>query len=335
LPPADRLGFHSGIVGVAWAAAHIATILAHEGLLAQAGAVTRTLLDGKLGGGRHHDIVSGNAGTILGLLALRPLMDDSALLDQAVRQGDALLAAAESSRTGWSWPMAANREGRAITGLAHGAAGVGLALLELYAATGVDAYRDGAAAAFAFEQAWFDDTAGNWQDLRVSRRRGDRASFATAWCHGAPGIAVARLRAHTLVGDERAGGEALRALGTTWRYLSAQLGCPGVHLSLCHGLLGNAMVLAYGASVLGAAAATLPTADRLRPRVADHLGLASGYSPRDGPAAVDPQERDWSRRDLGLMTGEAGVAYYAVRQLDPSLPCPLTICPRPGDQPAQ
>jgi class II lanthipeptide synthase len=322
-----RTGFHGGGLGVVWGVAHAAAIVGDAELLHRVIVVVHELFDCEVTDAGYHDVVSGNAGAILALLGLHQLLDERAFLDQAARYGDALLASAEPSGDGLCWPatrQAGDRVRRGITGFAHGAAGVGLALLELYAVTGAKAYCEGAQAAFAFERLWFNDAAGNWQDLRIGHRRGDSASFATAWCHGAPGIAISRLRAQSLLDDERAAQEARRALATTWRHLEPQLGCPGMDISLCHGILGAATVIAHGVSRLGANTGYLPKTDELHRRLVSHLVADQAYWRADG-GTMDALETGRLLREPGLLTGKAGVAYYAVRQLHRSLPCPLTM----------
>jgi lantibiotic modifying enzyme len=69
------------------------------------------------------------------------------------------------------------------------------ALLELAHRTGREDLRRAGRAAFAYEDSLFDSERGNWPDLRADGKTGDAPRFPVAWCHGAPGIALARLRA--------------------------------------------------------------------------------------------------------------------------------------------
>jgi len=85
---------------------------------------------------------------------------------------------------------------RPLTGLSHGAAGMGLALLEAGVALGDERFAEAAARAFAYEGSVFDSVAGNWPDYRGNA---EPAPFMTGWCHGAPGIALTRMRALQLV----------------------------------------------------------------------------------------------------------------------------------------
>lgn len=133
------------------------------------------------------DIFAGSAGAMLGLLALAEVAPDEALLEQAIRCGQRLLEARVMSQTGYrTWP---GFYGRFLTGFSHGAAGISYALLRLFAHTGDSAYREAAAEAIAYEDSIFQPAIENWPDLRS----GELTDYRVAWCHGAPGIGLARL----------------------------------------------------------------------------------------------------------------------------------------------
>ena len=144
----------------------------------------------------------------------------------AVGLGEQLVAAAER-RGAWSWPRVGAGSGLMATGMSHGAAGVACSLLELGQSTGDERFLVAAEAARVSEQACFDETARNWP---ASPEQDGRAhAWLTAvsevsWCHGAPGIAMARHRAWTLTGDGARRAEAELALDTTARMGSRSAG---------------------------------------------------------------------------------------------------------------
>ena len=84
---------------------------------------------------------------------------------------------------------------------------------------------------------------GNWPDLRGVDEPGSPPrpiSYGRAWCHGAPGIALARLRARML---DPSRGEtyenlARAGLATTLEAIDKNLRDPDHDTSLCHGLGG-------------------------------------------------------------------------------------------------
>ncbi|MEO1367135.1 MAG: lanthionine synthetase LanC family protein, partial [Acidobacteriota bacterium] len=143
----------------------------------------------------HLDVLSGAAGALLGLLALHDaLSSDPAsagaaadMLDVARCAGRHLMA---RQQVDGGWPLA---ELPALTGFAHGASGIGHALLSLAGrvdGSERDRLRDSALRGFAFERSLFVPRARTWMDPR--RRRPLEQS---AWCHGAPGVLLSRLAA--------------------------------------------------------------------------------------------------------------------------------------------
>jgi len=139
------------------------------------------------------DVLGGSAGACLGLLALHRASPEDRWLDLAMACGDQLLA---QQRPGPGAARAWLRPGTAILagGFAHGAAGMGYALLRLFLATGAERYRQAAESAYALEQALFDPTRGRWADqwpTPAPTAEGKPPDPWCAWCHGAAGIGLA------------------------------------------------------------------------------------------------------------------------------------------------
>ena len=181
-----RDGFHAGSLGIAWAAARAGALLDEEELragartvLAEARPAPARSLPGRHPGQRRGDPRAARAGR----RARRP-----ALFEDAVATGDELIARATRDPprlvVGDPW----RRWPHHLCGLSHGAAGIGWALLELFAATGDERFRAGATGAFAYERSWLDADSGTWPDLRSrGQRRGAPRRLPAAagtWCHG-------------------------------------------------------------------------------------------------------------------------------------------------------
>ena len=87
-----------------------------------------------------------------------------------------------------------------LTGFAHGASGFGLALFEAHAATGRTDFLEGGRAAFAYEDS---RSMRSKKTGRICGLTGLPTSAvrlrpnAVTWCHGAAGIALARLGPRT------------------------------------------------------------------------------------------------------------------------------------------
>jgi lantibiotic modifying enzyme len=318
IPPSGRVALFSGWFGIAFAAARVATLLGDAELLGRAG----QFLQRAVGEGRNEsefDLLTGKAGVIPALLILQELLEAPSLLRAATYFGDELLAQAEKSDAGYSWKSAASPTPYNLTGFSHGAAGAGYALLELYQVTGDARYRAAAEAAFRYERSWFDTEAGNWPDLREETAREEQRPrtlvFATAWCHGAPGIALSRLRAYEILGDLTYKAEAVTALQTTAAAVETALHTGMGNYSLCHGLAGNAEVLLYGRHVLGeecAAAAAL-----------------AGEVARMGAERYAARGAAWPCGIQGetpaLMLGLAGIGHFYLRLHDPAIPSLLLL----------
>ncbi len=75
-----------------------------------------------------------------------------------------------------------------LTGVAHGASGVALALAVLEKLQSTDIYDNKILSLLSFEENYFHADKNNWQDLRTD----ERIAFMHGWCSGAGGIAMAR-----------------------------------------------------------------------------------------------------------------------------------------------
>lgn len=314
IPPALRLGLYTGRPGLALAAARIGVLLAEEKLLKEAAhLVQRPAFE--LSNEQEFDLLSGRAGAIVALLALQNLLAKPPLLDLAVQLGNLLLQTAERSKGGYSWKAVTFSNQRNLTGFSHGTAGVGFALLELFRTTGDPKYRETAEQAFTYERFWFDAEAGNWPNFHEEagqRRQLKRPlTFSTYWCHGAPGIALSRLRAYQLLTNQAYKDEAVIALRTTGQVIETWLQSGAGNYSLCHGLAGNSEVLLYGHQVLGQ---TRKDGVVLAYKVADTgINRYSKYN-LAWPCGTHRGETP------GLMLGLAGIGYFYLRLFNPTIP---------------
>lgn len=232
--PADRGGLHAGPLGIAWAAARAGALLGAEEFTANALALAERRV-----GATGLDLVGGTAGALVALLELSATFNEPRLAATARGLGDALLAGATVTRRGSEWADP-QRRGPPLCGVAHGAAGIGWALLELFVVTGEQRYADAARGAFAYERSRLDRATGTWPDLR---RGSDAHGITATWCYGEAGIALSRLRAINVLGGGPECPDADIAVHTTRQHLTAALPYAFDDLSLCHGLSGAALAL--------------------------------------------------------------------------------------------
>lgn len=320
LPQPARAGLFTGWVGIALVAARMGKILQEDNLLQAASRLVRRSLRAKVRNDEY-DLIFGKAGTLVGLLLLRDLLDEPGLLETCARLGRRLLAAAQKSKQGASWASSALPSTRNLTGFSHGAAGIACALLELCNATGDGRFRRGAEAAFRYERSWFDAQAQNWPDLREEPgepRPSRRAfPFATAWCHGSAGIALSRIRAFEILNDPTCKAEALVGLRTTRKAVEVSLDAGSADFSLCHGLAGKAEVLLYGSRALGPDAGEAhETALAVAARGIERYHQRENPWPCGAPGGENP----------GLMLGLAGIGSFYLRLS--GVPAPLILLPR-------
>ncbi|MCA9670265.1 MAG: hypothetical protein KC503_31940, partial [Myxococcales bacterium] len=174
------------------------------------------------------DLVSGLAGLLLALGALADHSD--ADLREPMRVcGERLLALAVAQPVGIGWPPLAG--GAPLCSMAHGNAGIALALVEAWQRSGEASLLEGARAALDYEHAAFDEVRGAWPDLRAP----DAPPMST-WCHGAPGIALSRARVLQLDDRPSSRQDLARALAVT---RAAALRAP----HLCCGRAGLSEIL--------------------------------------------------------------------------------------------
>jgi type 2 lantibiotic biosynthesis protein LanM len=253
------------------------------------------------------DLIAGSAGCILSLLSLYRCSPSQSTLAAAIACGDRLIAEAQQMPQGIGWIIPdpePNSEAKPLAGIGHGAAGIAAALLELASITGQERFRSVALAGIAYERSLFLPKEGNWPDLRyfsdrVKSGNNNQHDCMTAWCHGAPGIGLARLRSLPYLDDIQIKTEIDTALKTT-----VNNGF-GYNHSLCHGDLGNLELLLT-------ASLTLDN-PQWKDRVDRFAAIILESIDRDGWLCGVP----WGIETPGLMVGLAGIGYGLLRLAEP------------------
>lgn len=300
-----QVGGMVGLGSAVYAYVRLGQWLEDASLLEDAHAVTALLTTARIVADTKLDVVEGCAGAILALLALAAAAPGADAPLRIAAECAAHLLRARTATEGA--PRAWAAVGKpALGGFAHGAAGIGHALLRLAARTGDLKLREAAVEGFAFERALYDPAAGEWLDPRTGRALEQRA-----WCHGSPGAALARagsLDVH--------GGTAPRAeLGWFLRDTRALADVSLDHL--CCGNLGRAEILLSAHQVLGDAA-LLDEARAIAVRALRRARAAGGF------ALTRPGEAPGFRP--AFFRGASGVGYALLRLAAPvTLPCILRL----------
>lgn len=324
LSDAGEYGFYSGLSGIGWSCIDAGTALGCETLVERGHAALDRAAslppkDQRL------DVINGSAGLVPLLISLAAQGRRGPYLEAAERHADNLLRLASRTAQGWSWDTLGMPNERHLLGLAHGASGIAYAFATLGKATGRQDLFAAAKEAIRYERAYFRVAEGNWPDLRSFAQAGPTGEppCMLAWCHGAPGIGMARLGLHALMPSEP---ELLAEGETAIRTTSASLGqtAPGIgNFSLCHGDGGNADLLLVGADVLQ------------RPELRQAVeGVADRALARFEDAGMP-----WSCGVMGagetpnLLLGLAGIGHFFLRLYDSTrvrtvlLPGALAIAP--------
>jgi lantibiotic modifying enzyme len=316
-----RAGFYAGVTGIAYALLEVGLCVEREDLvrwaLAELAGLRNVAPDD-----RATDVIAGSAGAIPALLDVARRFGRDDLIDVAVLHGEHLLRLADRSEEGWSWDTMHIPGQKNLTGHSHGVSGIACALLELYRATGEVKFHDGALEGLRYERTCFDPGQGNWPDFRRMNPAVDSPpTYTLAWCHGAPGIGMSRLRTWELLdGDPMIFEDVEVALRTTAASLAGPV-IPGQgNYSLCHGAGGNADLL-------------LLAADRLNRPELRQTAEAVGWNGIEGVARPDlpwPCGLAQAGETPNLLLGLAGIGYFYLRLYD-SAAVPSVLLVRAGE----
>ncbi len=303
-------GLFCGRAGVAYASIVAGEGLSDGGLLESGLGLLRAVAREEVSDWAETDVMYGRAGVIVAALCAFRRFSEEWLLAWARELGEQLIRSAKTEEIGWSWPDHAGELG--MNGFSHGAAGIAWALGELARTSGEQEFFHAAREATRYEQHWFNSDVMNWRDLFPEYVADPERppEYSLSWCHGAPGIALSRLRLWKIFGDPAHGEEARIALSTTTDALRADLKSGTRNFSLCHGLAGNAEALIVASDILG---------DEGMLRTAREIGINGIENYADSeegwPCGVNNADA-WSP---SLMLGWAGTGYYFLRLYDPTI----------------
>lgn len=292
-----------GLGSIVYALAYASDILSDVPISEAADACARAITVEAICADDKFDLVAGAAGACMALLALHRRTGAPWLVERAILCGDHLLAHRSAAHGMW----VSSAFTSALTGVAHGAAGMALAFSRLYAASGEARFRQAAQDCVEFENKHIDTATGNWIDLRATQE----AAFARTpnqWCYGAAGIGLARLAMHTDGAVERRilDQDVERALAVALRDEGNRSAC------LCCGDAGHIEFLAVAGATLDRPELRAVALQRLvrlqaeweRTGELKWIGGATAYSP-------------------GLFQGLAGIGFSALRVTGTQLPSPL------------
>lgn len=274
-------GGFSGLAGYLYTFLH-AGILWERGDLLEAAIAELGSLEEFIGEDKRLDVILGTAGSIPVLNALARACPRSHAREVSLVAGDRLLAVAARRDGRLRWPGL-----HVPRGFSHGHAGVAWALSELAWSTGEGRFLVGAADALAIDRELL--AGGPWSDIPGNPE-------GMAWCHGAPGIALGRLRMLQRRSDPERMAAALEALEKTLG------GTERNDHILCHGQLGNLEPLLLAAQVFPEEARWREVRDRKIELILDDI-RRKGWMSQLPVEVMEP----------GLMMGLAGIGWGLLR----------------------
>ena len=295
------IGGASGLGSIIYALTTISKCLHDDELLADALRAAELFSDDLIAADKQLDVVGGSAGAILSLLRLYRDSKSTYVLGRATKCGEHLIGQRRSGPEGCRSWVAQGFGLRALNGMSHGAAGFAYALASLAAATGREEFARAAVECIAFEDSSYDSERKNWPDLRMD----PEPAWPCQWCHGAPGIGLARLAI-----AKRGGLDATIVTTDICNALeSARTNWPAHVDTLCCGTLGSIEFFFEAASAFERIDLRELALQRLM-AVLERAALAGDYRWNTGKKQFN----------LGLFRGLAGVGYTLLRRVENSLP---------------
>ena len=266
------------------------------------------ILQGAWVADKYYDVIYGNAGALLAVLNMYMLFNEDKYLFDARKIGDFLLQH-QCKNGGWRGETSAN----ILAGFSHGIAGIAFALTKLWKFTGNNKYLSAALNGIKYEDTLYDYEAQNWKDERVfsGYKSSDKGNFMIAWCHGAAGVLLSRIKCYELL--EKKQKELLKddihnALDTVCKAGRFDNNC------LCHGNLGNAEILLEYHKIM-------PNNDV--ENIYKNMFFDAAISIRNGQFDCG-RAYLYGHKIPGFMTGMAGMGYELLKFIMPELPCVLS-----------
>jgi lantibiotic modifying enzyme len=280
------IGMGDGLCGIIYAMVRIGRWIRDETLLEDAALLNSMLTQERLEAANEVDVLSGQAGAILGLSCLFEATSEESILAKVRSCAERLLDRAEVPAPGQrAWRSAEGIE----AGFAHGAGGIATALFRATGVTGDRRFANGGEEALAFDRARFRENKGS-------------SRFPQAWCRGMPGFALALLacRNDGVNPNDEDLDAALEMIA------SGRLDGPD---HICCGHMGRAETLLVAGQRLGRVD-LIEAAGRIAAGVMGRYHKQKGFSLHAQDAAHVPSP--------SLFQGTSGIGYQLLRLAVPS-----------------
>ncbi|MBX7047406.1 MAG: hypothetical protein K1X86_16380 [Ignavibacteria bacterium] len=267
-----------------------------------------------------YDYINGISGVLLCLTYLFKETSQNFLLEIINRFTKILMQGTKFHKYGVFWDY--NFDAKLpLCGLAHGNSGIGLILYEVGKYFNNKALQELGINAIKYEDRFYDKNLHNWEDLRnvdlfdkdteyknQKIRENDLKIFSTknfmnAWCHGAIGIGLARLKFFQLSDDK----SYLKDINKVIKLVkSLEKNSNYYTCTLCHGELGNSLFMLKANTILQdgkyiniAQNFCIKSIDNLKQTGVYHSGFTTSGD----------------KQDLSLFNGIAGICYQYINVL--------------------
>lgn len=324
--PSNFYAFFTGRMGVSYTLLQMYKFTREKEYLKNAMAIARPFKDALEDSTGVDDLINGNSGTLLGLLHLHASTGEKWILefiDCFIRN---LVDRANHGPVGLYW----DRSPQQISGLcgfSHGAAGIGFVFLELGHYFQNETFYFIARQAFLYERYFFNQAKKqkNWLDMRRGIYSNDdyqehkkaflegdmdfftRGGDMNAWCHGAAGIGLSRLRAFQLLKNPIYKNEVQLAVDKTI-LTDIKSSNPNPLFILCHGSGGNAELFIYAYQIFR---------DKKYLSMAEKIALNTLAYHEKHNHYLAGYRAPGAGEDRSLFMGNAGVGYFLLRLADP------------------
>ena len=211
-----------------------------------------------------------------------------------------------------------------LTGFGHGVSGIICSLAELYRVTGDDRFSATVQEGVRYERHFFSEEFGNWEDHRTDAAPEGQSAFQFGWCHGAPGIAMSRLRLLELGFDSDLIRRDLRVAAKTTLAKLFYADIDGQRdFGLCHGLTGNCelpMLLSECSMAATWLNDGLRSEDRLNLELRTHVNeVATSGIQLFGETGIPwPTNLALPGETPSLFNGMSGIGYFYLRAFAPT-----------------
>lgn len=251
---------------------------------------------------KKYDIMAGSAGLLLSLATLYKAAHSADVLELMVTIAHHLLEGRVTDPASRALTWRSEQFDRPLTGFSHGASGIACALLTLYDITGIEKYKQAFYQSLQFENHYRNAEHTNWCDLRKTGY-----DCKIAWCHGAPGIGLARLRAYGILKDRVLLPDVETAIAITKKNLLSDTDF------YCCGNTGRIDFLIEAAHVLGRPA-LLQYARKALVALINRKNSRGWYQTSD--------VENVGMENPSLFRGAAGIGYTLLRSINPAkVPC--------------